>query len=347
VKQETKTPFSNYPDLNREILRRDKKYINFLRAWYIFRAYDKKECNGQGCIPKSKAIEVLSYITGFKSSYIYQILNGGEGLFWTISEHNDNNTFLHYYGIKKIAIIFDIPRYSEENIMLIEECLVGDTALVRANLYVTAIGKNSSYTPIARETITKYYNVSINTQRKYEKISTVPMQKTPSYILHTQVDSLQKATEVKNKIIEHENSNPNCVKIKRDSHNNFLVLYQRGNLYSTIGAQNNYPSTLRKCNNELKERRRRMIYDCQIASDHNDERLAGAPEDRDYQIYYFQSKSSRGRYYNHVLKKDRYVYDKIIEASTEHPYYGGNCKKHDICLYKPEFCHKDSPFKKY
>ena len=343
IMQETETEFTLYPDLNREVLKKDKRYTNLLRVWYIVRAFDKKKFNGTGCIPKKDCLEALSVITPYKQSYLYQLLVQGEGLFWNISQHKDRVEYIHYFGIKKLALIFGITRYSEENILLMEECLLGDTTQVRANFYITAIGKNSSYTPIARETIANYFGFSINTQRKYEKITTIPMEKTSSYILYKQTTSLEKALEAKKKLLSHQDTNPKCVKIKRDSHDRYLVLYQRGNLYSSIPITSHYPSTLRKCNQKLYKYRRDLMNGCFQPSDHNDERLVGALEDKDHQLYYFKNKPSTGNYSCYALKKDRYVYDKIIEACKESPYFKGVSVKENICLYKTEFCHPESP----
>jgi len=346
IEIETKTPFINYPDLNREVLNRDIKYIKLLRAWYVFRAYDKKFCNARGCFSKKDALMVLGEILGTQKSHNYQVLKDGINLFWAIAKHKDNQEYIHYFGIERIALIFGIKRYTEINSLLIEDCLLGDIYQVRANLYITGVGKTSSYTPLARETIKKYYHISETTQKRYEKIATMPMRKTPSYIIYDSAKNFEEALKSKQKLMAHAATNPNCVKLKRTSKNEFLILYQRGNLYSSVDARASYPSSIRKCNKKLKKIRRRFEMNefSSPPSDHNDERLAGVLGDKDYQIYYFTESKSRGSYYNSVLKRDRYVYDTILQASLEHPYYAGHVALEDICLYKVEYCHETSPF---
>ena len=345
--------YVNYPNLNEAVMSLGIKHVKILRAWYLFRFLDKAQNGAKGCFSQKAALRILQTYLKISQSYSYQLLKSGDGLFWSLSTKNNQQSYVFYYGLVKLSEIFDINRYAEENYLPFG-VLLSDIKQVRADFYSSAIGRNSSITPIARQTINAYYGISKNTQRSYEKQTYLNLQKTESFIDLYQTKKYDAALTMANKFKAEESINEHSIKIKRVK-DGFVVGLQKGNLYSSDSHDAEMSSALRKHNYTIKRRRKLSLFEDNIESSvtasGNNERKTGAPVrrelDKDLKLYYPSNKKrahTTGFTVQEIESKNRYVFKGFIKASQLDAYYGGSTPMKDICLYEINYYSPHSPF---
>ncbi len=252
-----KNLFANYPKLNMNVISSGLSNLKLLRLWYLLRFMDKKHNNGRGCIPIKSILNVMDHYYGYSKAYKYRILKKGDGIFWHLEKHKDGQKYIRYNGIRRMAYVFNVTIYDCQNWLSFDILAEKDIKKVRANFYASMFTARHNNHALARDSINKYYNVSKNTQLRYEKINSINLEKRPTYILLFRTYKYYKACKFLERIKNCSNLNQNALKIKKNEDGFYLVLYQKGNSYSCrdnsyAGEKFSTPS-LRACNKKIKE----------------------------------------------------------------------------------------------
>jgi len=248
--------FANYPKLNMNVISSGLSNLKLLRLWYMLRFMDKKYNNGKGCVSVKTALKIMGHYYGYSKAYKYRLLKKGDNIFWHLEKHKDGKKYVRYNGIKRMAYVFNISRYDCQNWLPFDIIAEKDIKQVRANFYASIFTSRYNNHALARESINKYYNISKNTQRRYEKINTVKLEKKPTYILLFRTYKYYKACNFLKYVKDNSNLNENALKIQKNEEGFYLVLYQKGNSYycdDSYAGDKFFTPSLRACNKEIKE----------------------------------------------------------------------------------------------
>jgi hypothetical protein len=167
----TPKTIKHYPSLGAAALH--EQDAPCFRTWLLCRYLDK---TGQGWLSLDTVTLVLtkpnstSYL--FSSKRLGQILQKGEGRYWT----NDGQNRLWLHGVVRVAATLGVPRLTGQPVELPLTALTQSLKTCKAHLYAAWHSGRKSHQPISRQVQRALTGVPERTQRAYGRLTPLQTQ---------------------------------------------------------------------------------------------------------------------------------------------------------------------------